>query len=234
MRRRRKIKELTNLQFALVLTIPVVIFLVSIIIYPLVYSIWVSFHEITFFGGFNTKFVGLNNYKKILESPKFWQSLIVSFRFTVESVVLTMLIGLGIALALSRTFPGRKIIRSLVILPWAVSYYGSGMMFKYLWRGGTGLPTALAYIFGFDTRINILGERTVIEALAIGNAWNLAPLVAFFLLANIETIPLRLYDMAEIDHMGPFRRFYYVTLPYLRFTLFVFTAICSTSWSQPV
>jgi multiple sugar transport system permease protein len=100
-------------------------------------------------------------------------------------------------------------------------------MFKYVWRGGTGIPTALAHLFGFNARIDLLGEQTVIEALALGNSWNLAPLVAFFLLANIETIPLRLYDMAEIDHMGPFRRFFYVTLPYLRFTLFVFTAICS-------
>jgi multiple sugar transport system permease protein len=225
MRRRLKIKELTNLQFALVLTLPVLVFLVTIIIYPLIYSIWISFHSIIFFGGFKTSFVGFSNYKDILHYQGFWHSLIISLRFTVESVILTMLIGLGIALALSRSFPGKKIIRSFVILPWAVSLYGSGIMFKYLWRGRTGLPTAISYLFGFNRSLDMLGERTVIEALAIGNSWNLAPLVAFFLLANIETIPARLYDMAEIDHMGPFRRFYYIVLPYLRFTLFVFTAI---------
>ncbi len=71
----------------------------------------------------------------------------------------------------------------------------------------------------------MFGQKRVVEALAVGNAWNLAPLVAFFLLANIETIPERLYDMAEVDKLGPFGRFYYVTLPYLRYTLFVFTAI---------
>jgi len=222
---RRRIGELSNLQFALVLTLPVLIFLVVIIIYPLLYALWASFHKIMFFGGYRTTFLGFTNYAEVLKSPAFWHSLLVSLRFTIESVVLTLLIGLGIALTLDRAFPGKRAIRSLVIIPWAVSRYGAGIMFKYLWRGYTGLPTALSFLLGFDTRLDMLGENTVIEALAVGNAWNLAPLVAFFLLANMETIPTRLYDMAEVDHLGPIRRFYYVTLPYLRYTLFVFTAI---------
>jgi multiple sugar transport system permease protein len=225
MRSRRTIKELSNLQFALVLTLPVLLFLVVVIIYPLIYAFWASFHRIIFFGGYRTEFIGLQNYAKVIQSPNFWNSLKVSLRFTVESVVLTIIIGLGVALTLSRAFPGKRLIRSLVILPWAVSRYGAGIMFKYLWRGYTGLGSSLSYLFGFNTRIDLFNENTVIEALAIGNAWNLVPLVAFFLLANIETIPERLYDMAEVDNLGPFGRFYYVTLPYLRYTLFVFTAI---------
>jgi multiple sugar transport system permease protein len=225
MRYRRKIKELSNLQFALVLTLPVLIFLIVVIIYPLLYALWASFHKIIFFGGYRTQFVGFQNYAAALKSPDFWNGLKVSLRFTVESVVLTMIIGLGISLTLARAFPGKRLIRSLVILPWAVSRYGAGIMFKYLWRGYTSLGSSLSFLMGFEARVDLFSEKTVIEALAIGNAWNLAPLVAFFLLANIETIPERLYDMAEVDNLGPFGRFYYVTLPYLRYTLFVFTAI---------
>jgi multiple sugar transport system permease protein len=225
MRYRRRIKELSNLQFALILTLPVLIFLVVVIIYPLIYALWASFHRIIFFGGYRTEFIGVQNYAKALQSPDFWNSLKVSLRFTAESVVLTMIIGLCVSLTLARAFPGKRLIRSLVILPWAVSRYGAGIMFKYLWRGYTSLGSSLSFLFGFETRIDLFNEHTVIEALAVGNAWNLAPLVAFFLLANIETIPERLYDMAEVDNLGPFGRFYYVTLPYLRYTLFVFTAI---------
>ena len=65
----------------------------------------------------------------------------------------------------------------------------------------------------------------VIEVLAVGNAWNMAPLVAFFLLANLKTIPSRLYDLAAIDRMSRVETFLNVTLPPLRFTLFVFTCI---------
>jgi len=189
MRFHRKIRELSNFQFALLLTLPVFIFLIAVIIYPLGYAVWASFHRIMFFGGYRTSFVGFENYSAVLKSPAFWNGLRVSLRFTAESVALTLLIGLGIALALARSFPGKGIIRSLAILPWAVSRYGVGVTFKYLWRGYTGLPTALAYFFGLETRADFLGQHTVIEALSIGNAWNLAPLVAFFLLANMETIP---------------------------------------------
>jgi multiple sugar transport system permease protein len=63
------------------------------------------------------------------------------------------------------------------------------------------------------------------EYLAMGAAWNMAPLVAFFLLANMLTTPKRLYDLAKIDRMSAFETFWYVTFPPLRFTLFVFTCI---------
>ena len=225
MKPRRRIRELSNFQFAVLLALPVFIFLVVVIIYPLGYAVWASFHRIMFFGGYRTSFVGLQNYAAVLKSEAFWNGLRVSLRFTAESVALTLLIGLGIALVLARSFPGKRIVRALVILPWAVSRYGVGTTFKYLWRGYTGLPTALAYFLGLETRVDLLNEQTVVEALSIGNAWNLAPLVAFFLLANMETIPSRLYDMAEIDHLGPFGKFFHVTLPYLRYTLFVFTVI---------
>ncbi len=78
---------------------------------------------------------------------------------------------------------------------------------------------------GCDTPLNFLNRDIVIEVLAIGSAWNMAPLVAFFLLANLSTIPRRLYDLADIDQMTRLEKFYHVSLPPLRFTLFVFTCI---------
>jgi len=225
MRRQKKVKELSNFQFALLLTLPVVIFLIMVVIYPLGYALWASFQRINFFGGYRTNFVGFKNYINVLHSPDFWHSVKVSLRFTVESVILTLLVGLGIALTLAGLLRGKGIIRSLVILPWAVSRYGVGIIFKYMWRGRIGFPTALSYLLGTGRTMDMLNQNTVIEMLSIGNAWNLAPLVALFLLANMETIPSRLYDMAEIDHLGPFREFFYVTLPYLRYSLFIFTAI---------
>jgi len=228
MRRTRKaIVEMSNLQFALMLALPILVFIIIVVAYPLGYAGWASFHSISFFGGFRATFVGFGNYVKALYSPEFWNSVLISLRFAVESVVLTLLIGLGIALVLARPFRGKGIVRSLVILPWAVSRYAVGVMFNFFWHGRTGFLTAMAYLFGLDAMVNLLNPNTVIEALAIGNAWNLAPLVSFFLLANIQTIPSRLYDLAEIDHFGAFKKFWYVTLPYLRYTLFVFTAIVS-------
>ena len=98
-------------------------------------------------------------------------------------------------------------------------------MFAYLGRGQTGLGTALASHLGSEQTINLIAANGVIEYLAMGAAWNMAPLVAFFLLASMMTIPTRLYDLAAIDQMNRFEVFLHVTLPPLRFTLFVFTCI---------
>ena len=217
--------EISTFQFALLLALPVLVFLVLVVAYPLGYALWMSTHEISFFGGYKAEFVGAEHFADIWSSKRFWKSVGVTFRFTAESVVLAMLIGLGLALVLDRPMRFAGLVRTLVILPWCVSLYGTGVMFSYLAKGQTGLGTALAAAFGATDAVNFVNRDWVIEVLAIGNAWNLAPLVAFFLLANLKTIPSRLYDLAAIDQMSRFETFRNVTLPPLRFTLFVFTCI---------
>ena len=221
----RRTTEFTNLQFALLLAVPVVCFLLLVVAYPLGYALWLSFENIQFFGGYQADFVGLANYSDVLNDSAFWNSIVISIRFTVESVILTLLIGMGLALILNRPMRGRSLLRAIVILPWAVSPYGAGILFQCLVQGQTGLATAVAHLFGSPDAVNLLTRRWIVELLAVGNAWNVAPLLAFFLLANMATTPARLYDLAAIDRMTRWEVFRHVTLPPLRFTLFVFTCI---------
>ncbi len=207
------------------MALPVVAFVVLVIAYPLGYALWMSFQNIQFFGGYQADFVGLANYAEVLKDGAFWHSAWISIRFTVESVILALIIGLALALMLDRHMPARPLIRAIIILPWAVSPYGAGIIFQYLAQGQTGLGTALASLFGGTDAVNLLTRQYVIELLAIGNAWNIAPLLAFFLLANMAMTPRRLYDLAAIDRMTRREIFLHVTMPPLRFTLFVFTCI---------
>jgi multiple sugar transport system permease protein len=78
---------------------------------------------------------------------------------------------------------------------------------------------------GSSLSVDLMTREIVIEVLAFGAAWTMAPLVAFFLLANLKTIPRRLYDLAALDRLSRFETFWNVTLPPLRYTLFVFTSI---------
>ena len=222
---RARTGELSDLRFALLLSLPVLLFLVIIVAYPLVYAVWLSLNEIKFFGGYKANFIWFENYAEVLGDEDFWWSTWVSIRFTVESVVLAMAIGLALALIMRHNRRWRGLIRTLIILPWSVSLYGTGIMFFYLVRGQSGVATTIAYVFGADEPVNFLNRTWVIEVLAIGNAWNMAPLVAFFLVANMSTIPERLYHLAAIDRMSRLETFWNVTLPPIRFTLFVFTCI---------
>ncbi|MBB3931425.1 multiple sugar transport system permease protein [Kaistia hirudinis] len=217
--------EVSNLSFALIISIPVLVFLLIVVAYPLAYAFYLSFNEIRFFGGYSADWVGLTNYANVLYDPSFWSSLGRTLRFTVETVILTLAIGLGLALILKHLPPGWRWLRALIILPWAVSPYGAGIFFAYLGRGQTGIGTSVAAALGSDQTFNLISANFVMEYLALGAAWNMAPLVAFFLLANMLTTPPRLYDLAKIDQMSHFETFWHVTLPPLRFTIFVFSCI---------
>lgn len=220
--------QLSNLQFALLLSLPILSFLLLVMAYPMGFALWLSVHDVQFvFGKVQAEYAGLDNFARVLQSAEFWHSLAVSLRFTVESVVLTILIGLGLALVMNMETRFSGLVRTLIILPWAVSLYGTGVMWFYLARGQSGLATSISFALGFDRAVSFITSRSVIEVLALANAWNMAPLVAFFLLANLKTIPERLYHLAEIDRLGTLETFLHVTLPPLRFTLFVFTAIAT-------
>jgi multiple sugar transport system permease protein len=221
----RRRREMSDGQFAAAIGLPVIALLAAIVAYPMGYSVWMSLQRIIFFGGYRTKFVGLKNFRRVLDDPEFWWSAWVTLRFTAESVILTMLLGLAIGLLLDRRTKFGGVLRTLIFLPWCVSLYGAGLMFAYLARGQTGVFTAILAMLGDKNVPDFMTQRSVIEVLAIGSAWTMAPLVGFFILANIKTIPRRLYDLAAIDQLSRFETFRYVTLPPLRFTLFVFTSI---------
>jgi multiple sugar transport system permease protein len=217
--------EISNLSFALLISVPVLIFLLIVVAYPLAYAFYLSFNEIRFFGGYSAEWVGFKNYAAVIYDSTFWSSLGRTFRFTIETVILTIGVGLALALILRNLPYTWRWLRALIILPWAVSPYGAGIFFAYLGRGQTGIGTSVAAIFGSSQTVNLISAGYVIEYLAVGAAWNMAPLVAFFLLANMLTTPPRLYDLAKIDQMSRLETFWHVTLPPLRFTIFVFSCI---------
>jgi multiple sugar transport system permease protein len=222
---RTRQREMTDGQFALLIGMPVIILLAAIVAYPLIYSAWMSIQRVIFFGGYRTKFVGAKNFVKVFNDSDFWWSAWVTIRFTAESVILAMLLGLAIGLLLNRRTRLASLLRTLVFLPWCVSLYGAGLMFAYMARGQTGIATAILAHLGYTSVPDFMTTRSIIEVLALANAWTMAPLVGFFILANIKTIPKRLYDLAAIDQLSAFSTFWNVTLPPLRFTLFVFTSI---------
>lgn len=217
--------EMSDLRFALIIAIPVLLFLIVVVAYPLAYAFYLSLNDVRFFGGYSADWVGGQNYAKVVADGDFWASLRLTLIFSAETVVLTLAVGMALALILRRLPHGWRWLRALIILPWAVSPYGAGIFFGDLGRGQTGIGTAIASLFGSHATFSFISANFVMEYLAVGAAWNMAPLVAFFLLANMLIIPPRLYDLARIDRMSSFETFRHVTLPPLRFTLFVFTCI---------
>ena len=135
----RRSSELSNLRFALIVSIPVLLFLLLVVAYPLAYALYLSFNQIQFFGGYSAEWAGFTNYVNVVKDGDFWSSLWLTLLFTVETVILTLAVGMALALILKRLPQGWRWLRALIILPWAVSPYGAGIFFGYLagadWRG---------------------------------------------------------------------------------------------------
>src|SRR4030067_2262865 len=132
-RRSRKIgRRLSDAQFAYLLTVPLVVVLLLINIYPIVHSFWVSFNWVDIAMG-NWQFVGLENYARALSEPDVWHALYITLLYTVEVTVFTTIVSLGGALVLNEAFRGKALLLTIVILPWALSTYATAVIWRYLY-----------------------------------------------------------------------------------------------------
>lgn len=215
----------------MILIIPVVVVVLALTIYPIAYSFFLSLQEQIWYPQVHYVFVGLQQYVKVLGDPLFLPAIVVMLRFIAEANILSILIGMGIALVMNEPFKGRSVLRTLILLPWAVSEFATGIIWSFIYKGNTvGLLNAILYSLGIVRKpITWVSATFAVEIISIAFAWHMAPLVAFFLLANLQFIPPDIYRQARIDGAGVFRRFRTIILPYLKYSLLIITLLITIS-----
>lgn len=213
--------------FAMLLVVPLLALTLVLTIYPLLFSMWLSFQEQVWYPELQYTFAGLTQFSRALMDPLFRKGTIVTLRFTAETVALSVLIGMGIALVLNQAFKGRGILRALILLPWATSEFATGILWSYIFKGSTvGLLNAILYVMGIIQKpITWITPGFALETASIAFAWHMAPLAAIFLLAGLQFIPTELYRQARMDGADVFRRFWHITLPGLRHSLLIITVL---------
>jgi len=219
-------RGVTDAQFAYLLILPLVVFAIAMVIFPVVYSLWLSFNQIDIRLGQKWTFVGLQNFAHLLKDMYIGHAFTVTLQFIFESVFLNLLLGIGLALLMNEVFPGRGIVRAIVLLPWAISEYSTAVTWRFIMAETFGLFNGILLSLGIiDSYMNFLTMETALHWVAIAYAWRLAPLGAFFLLAGLQTVPEELYKAAKIDGVGPVRRFWYISFPHLRYSIFIITVL---------
>lgn len=217
----RGLSDLSDSQFAFLLTLPLIIFAIGIVIYPIAYSIWISFMKVDFYSK-TTTFVGFANYWTAITDPSMPHYLYVTLRFTLEATVLSFLLALATALVLNETFRARAILRVVVLLPWAVSEYATATTWRYIYSSEIGMINAFLFRLGLIPKyIELLTPEHAIDFVALAYSWHFMPLIAFFLLAGLQTIPEDYYKAAKVDGAGAVRRFVNITLPHLRYAVLI-------------
>jgi multiple sugar transport system permease protein len=201
---------------------PTVIVFGSVIVYPLLSAIYLSFFNI-FTPTLEGDFVGVANYFELLQTGAFWNALGNTLIWTVGTLTLQILFGVGMALVLHQNIWFRSLARSLILFPYFISTVVAVLVWKWLFNDLYGIMNHFLIMLGIiDFPMDYLGTmpNAMISVILVG-AWKYFPFVVIAVLARLQTIPDALYEAAKIDGAGPIARFFDVTLPQLRDVLVV-------------
>jgi multiple sugar transport system permease protein len=181
----------------------------------------------------NTRFVGLQNYSRLLQTPDFWAALRNTFYFAFVGGPLTIAVALGAALLLSSKLVRFKgFFRTVYFTPFVTTLVAVAIVWRYLYHTRYGLFNyALSYI-GIGP-IDWLGDpHWAMPAIILMAVWKSFGYNMLIFIAGLQSIPEELYDAAEIDGAGAFRRFFSITLPMLMPTLVFVSVVTMIGYFQ--
>jgi multiple sugar transport system permease protein len=189
---------------------PVAMLLTVVTVLPLLWVLWMSLQQRALVHG-APRFIGLENYVRLLGDQRFWNALGNTAYFTAVSVTLELVLGLGIALLLHRAGRSRPLLYAIVLVPWAVPTIVSARMWEWIYNADFGV---LNYLLG--GQFNWLGSPLLaLHAAIVMDVWKATPFVALLLLAGLQAIPRDLHLAAAVDGASPGRIFRDLTLPLL-------------------
>jgi ABC-type sugar transport system permease subunit len=204
------------------LVAPTIIIIALVAVYPIIDSIRLSLldNPLIASGG---AFVGLRNYIQVLGDPAFKSSVGITITFSAVSVALEALVGFGVALLMNQMFPGRGLVRTAILIPFAFPTIVSGQIWLLMFNAQNGVLTYLmqaAHILAPGDSL-LRTPSGLVTASIIIDVWKTTPFMALLLLAGLQVIPNELYEAAGVDGSSRWQQFWTITLPMLRNALLI-------------
>jgi len=203
---------------AWILILPAAAVIGAVILYPVLATFWLSLRDYSLIYPWRSRFIGLGNYVDFFKDPNFWAAIGRTAYFTFVSVGIELVLGIGVAILLNMKLPGWKVLRTLLIVPWAVPTIVNGVMWKWIYNAEFGALNGLLYSLGLIDRYRAwLSEPfTAMNLVIVADVWHSVPFIAIIIMAALATIPEDLYEAARIDGATRIQTFSRLTLPLLR------------------
>ena len=211
-----------------VLLLPALIFLGATSAYPLLYSFYLSFHEWNLGRSLTIgPYVGLENYTRAFSSEAFWQSIRATSIFTAASVVLVIGISILVALLLSKEKPYISFVRSIMIIPFAMSPALVGFSWRFMLERGFGF---IHFILGsiippLKNVTWVADPLYAMIALISVEIWIFVPLMSLIFISAIMGLPKDVYEAAKVDGATALQSFFHITLPLLKPIILISTIL---------
>jgi multiple sugar transport system permease protein len=214
---KRRSRGVSERRLAAYMVSPSLLLIALVAAYPIIYAIWLSLHEYSVRVAGLSRWAGFRNYSATLQDAEFWAAVKNTFIFTGFSVTLEVIVGMGMALAMHSAFKGQGLLRTVVLVPWAVLTVVTAMMWRTIFDPTLGVVNSV-----LGTDIVWLGESPhAMIVMIIADVWKTAPFMALLLLAGLQVIPGEIYEAAKVDGATRWQRFQKITLPLLMPALLV-------------
>lgn len=200
------------------LTIPALVVLALVYAYPILWAFWLSFFNENLSTNLEPVFAGVDNYTRMALDGRFWISLRNTAVFTISSLILELVLGMGIALTLNRAFFGRGAVRTIAILPWALPTALIALAWRWIFNDEYGVwnDMLMNWVPILSEPMNWLGDPNwAIWSVVAADVWKTTSFVAILLLAGLQSISGDLYEAHSIDGASPWQSFWQITVPLL-------------------
>jgi len=191
--------------------LPALIVVLSVIIFPWIFTIWMSLHEWRV--GANIEFVGLANYFRLPGDERFVNSVLRTLYFTALAVGLPLFFGTIAALVFQAKFPLRSLFRGLFVMPMMATPVAIALVWTMMFHPQLGVLNYLLSLVGLPAQLWVFHPNTVIPSLVLVETWQWTPLVMLIVLGGLAAIPTEPYESALIDGATYWQMFRYITLP---------------------
>lgn len=209
--------ELKEKSTPYVFIFPTIILVLLIIAYPLVYSFIVSLSNSVFTKLDSSRFIGFQNYKRLLSDELFIKSIKITLYFVVISVFFELVIGMIMALVLNIGLKGSGFTRTLLVIPWALPGTIVAGIWRFLFQSDYGFVNGFLRLLGFNVGILWLSSSPLaINTVIFAEVWRMAPFFGLMLLSGLSTIPNELYEAGKIDGANEWQMFWRITIPLIK------------------
>ncbi|MGG1515427.1 sugar ABC transporter permease [Paenibacillus oryzisoli] len=202
-------------------TLPAVFFVLIMMLFPIIYTVRISFYEWSMSATTPPAWVGLGNYIALFKDERFWHAVGSTFYFTIAALALEVILGVAIALLLSREFKGKNLVKTVFLLPMVATPVAMGLVWMLIYEPTIGVANMMLKAMGLKPLLWLASPNQVIPSLVIVDVWEWTPMIALIIMAGLATLPSDPYEAADVDGASAWTKFVSITLPLLRPTIIV-------------
>jgi multiple sugar transport system permease protein len=203
----------TERNLRILFPLPAVLFVAVLMIFPVLYTLFLSFTSWNLTSGAPLSFAGFASYGRVLAEPRFLRAVLRTFGFTVFAVLFEGVLGVTIAIVLNRAFVGKSLVKLLLLLPLVATPVAIGIVFNLFYDPTIGLVNFVLKSLGLPQGLWITSATTVIPSLIVVDVWQWTPMITLIVLAGLAGLSSEPFEAARVDGATDLQILRYVTLP---------------------